>query len=75
MSVTLRIIVESVDDVSQKILSRDVIKNTPIKPVESIIDLGFRHQEKLIFSREFKGFVASVEVRLFTELCQITKMG
>ena len=47
MSVTLRIVVESVDDTSQKILSREVIKDTPIKPVESIIDLGFRHQEQI----------------------------
>ena len=47
MSVTLRIVVESVDDISQKILSREVIKDTPIKPVESIIDLRFRHQEQI----------------------------
>jgi hypothetical protein len=47
MGVTLRIIVESVDDTSQKILSKEVIKDTPIKPVESILDLGFRGQSGL----------------------------
>jgi hypothetical protein len=47
MSVIVRIVVESVDAISQEVLKRDVIRDKSIEAVKSIVDLGYTHQEQI----------------------------
>ncbi len=47
MDYEFRVIVEKVSVTSQKVIERDTIKVYDIKPPESILDLGLRHEEQI----------------------------
>ncbi len=47
MDYEFRVIVEKVSVTSQKVVERDTIKVYDIKPPESILDLGLRHEEQI----------------------------
>jgi len=47
MDYEFRVIVEKVSVTSQKVVERDTIKIYDIKPPESILDLGLRHEEQI----------------------------
>jgi hypothetical protein len=47
MSIIVRIVVESVDAISQEVLNRDIIRNKSVEAVKSIVDLGYKHQEQI----------------------------
>ena len=47
MDYEFRVIVEKVSVASQKVVERDTIKIYDIKPPESILDLGLRHEEQI----------------------------
>jgi hypothetical protein len=47
MDYEFRIVVEKVSVTSQKVVERDTIRIYDIKPPESILDLGLRHEEQI----------------------------
>ena len=47
MNYEFRVVVEKVSVASQKVVKRDTVKIYDIKPPESILDLGLRHQEQI----------------------------
>jgi len=47
MDYEFRVIVEKVSVTSQKVVKRDTLKIYDIKPPESILDLGLRHEEQI----------------------------
>jgi len=47
MDYEFRVIVEKISVTSQKVVKRDTLKIYDIKPPESILDLGLRHEEQI----------------------------
>jgi len=68
MNYEFRVVVEKVSVSSQTVVKRDTLKIYDIKPPESILDLGLRHEEQI-------SLVAKVQNALLAEQSVLIDLG
>ncbi len=60
----LRVVVEKVSVSSQEVVKRDTLKVYDIKPPESILDFGLRHEEQIFLLEKVQNSVLAAQSRL-----------
>lgn len=64
MDYEFRVIVEKVSVISQKVVKRDTLKIYDIKPPESILDLGLRHEEQISLLSKVQSTLLAEQAKL-----------